>query len=93
MATPVPRRRKTAEPSVRPHVKASLVVCRDLHTRWHAAASLSGMTANAFAVEALTEACKGIVIVDRRKTTDRVRGDDRPREGIGISSDAGEEAA
>jgi hypothetical protein len=78
MATPAPRRRKPAFASVRTHVKASLIVSRDLHTRWHAAASLSGVTANAFAVEVLAEALRGIIVVDRRKSSDPGESEDRP---------------
>jgi hypothetical protein len=51
------------------------------------------MDRSAFAVEALTEACKGIIIVDRRKSSDRVRESDRQGVVGGISPDAGDEAA
>jgi hypothetical protein len=78
MATPAPRRRRSAAPPVSNTVKASLIVSRDLHSRWHAAACLRGVTANAIAVEALTEALRGIIVVDRRKTADPVETEDRP---------------
>jgi hypothetical protein len=62
------KRRKSkgadAEPSGT--VKTSLVIGRDLHSRWQAAASLTGMTANALAVEALTAAVRWVVIHDKR---------------------------
>jgi hypothetical protein len=51
------------------------------------------MDRSAFAVEALTEACKGIIVVDRRKASDRARGEDRQDPAIGISPDGSEEAA
>jgi hypothetical protein len=83
MATPAPRRRKSAVASVSTTVKSSIVVSRDTHTRWQAAASIRGMTANAFAVEALTEALRGIVVIDRN----RVEKSYRQGPGFGISSD------
>jgi hypothetical protein len=73
-------------------VKASILVGVELHARWAAAAALRGMDRSAFAVEAIAEACRGVVIVDRRKASDRVRVDDRPREGIGINPDDQEAA-
>ncbi len=36
------------------------------------------MDRNAFAVDALKRALEGIVVVDRRKTADRVKTHDRP---------------
>jgi hypothetical protein len=74
-------------------VKASILVGVELHARWAAAAALRGMDRSAFAVEAIAEACRGIVVVDRRKTSDRVRGEDRQGVVGGISPDAGGEAA
>lgn len=67
-------------------VRASLTVGVDLHARWSAAASLRGMDRNAFAVEALTEALKGLVIIDRRGKSDA--GADLPGQGKGSASDA-----
>jgi hypothetical protein len=73
-------------------VKASILVGVELHARWSAAASLRGMDRSAFAVEAIAEACKGIIVVDRRKSSDRVDKSDRPS-GVGLVSSAEEEAA
>lgn len=67
---PAPRSRKSAAPQAGRTVKASLLVDVETHARWSAAASLGGMTNNAFAVEALKAALKGIVVVDRRKSGD-----------------------
>jgi hypothetical protein len=89
MATPVPRRRKSADAAISPTVKSSLHVSRELHSRWQAAASIRGMTANAFAVEALTEALRGIVVIDRN----RAKPDDRRVQELGISPDDEDEAA
>lgn len=86
MATPAPRRRKSAEAAISAQVKSSLTVGRDLHSRWQAAASLRGMTANALAVEALTEALRGIVVVDRS----RVKVAGQQGQATGISPDADE---
>ena len=66
MATDRPRRRKSAAPPERKTVKTTLIVGVDLHARWSAAASLRGMDRNAFAVEALSAALRGLVIIDRR---------------------------
>jgi hypothetical protein len=93
MATPAPRRRKPADAAKGATVKSSLIVSRHLHCRWHAAASLSGMTANAFAVEALTVALRGIVVHDRRKLADRAMIDDRRTDGDGSNLDADDQAA
>jgi hypothetical protein len=70
VATTPTRRRTSAEAPARKSVKTSLVVDVELHARWSAAASLRGMDRNAFAVECLRGALKGIVIIDRRRSHD-----------------------
>ena len=50
------------------------------------------MDRNAFAVDALKRALEGIVVVDRRKTADRVKTHDRPDLRIPISSDEADAA-
>jgi hypothetical protein len=45
------------------------------------------MTANAFAVEALTEALRGILVIDRTKSPGSVEKSDRQGPALGISSD------
>jgi hypothetical protein len=50
------------------------------------------MDRSAFAVEAITAACRDIIVVDRRKPADRSKTGDRSDQGPGISSDE-EEAA
>lgn len=71
MAAQSPRRRGSAAPPAQKTVKTSLVVDVELHSRWSAAASLRGCDRNAFAVEALRSALKGIVVIDRsRKSAD-----------------------
>jgi hypothetical protein len=80
MATPAQRRRKSADAAVSATVKSSIVVSRDLHTRWHAAASMRGMTANALAVEVLAEAFRGIVVIDRN----RAKTDGSASRGLGV---------
>jgi hypothetical protein len=87
VSSPAPRKRKTAVPQGRTSVKASLLVDVETHARWSAAASLRGMDRNAFAVEALKEALRGIVVVDRRKGSDRSVGKDRPDLEGELSSD------
>jgi hypothetical protein len=58
-----------------------------LHARWSVAANLSGMDRNAFAVEALKKALEGIVVVDRRKPSDRLKNDDRLEQRVEINAD------
>lgn len=89
MAAPTPRRRKSAEAAISDTVKSSLIVSRDLHSRWQAAASLRGMTANALAVEALRVALRGIVVIDKN----RVKTVDRPSEGADVNLEGQDEAA
>jgi hypothetical protein len=93
MPAPAPRRRKSAVTVIRTPVKSSIVVSREIHCRWQAAASLRGMTANAFAVEALTRALHGIVVIDRSKMPDHVETTDRREGGLHINSPTGESAA
>jgi hypothetical protein len=88
-----PRRRKSAAPPSGKTVKASVLVGVELHARWSAAAALRGIDRSAFAAEAIAEACRGIIVVDRRKAADRVKTDDRPSQGGVISPDVEEEAA
>jgi hypothetical protein len=68
-------------------VKASILVGVELHARWAAAAALRGMDRSAFAVEAIEAACKGIHIIDRRKTAGPVGYIDRQGPALGISTD------
>lgn len=82
-----PRVRKSAVPQASKFVKASLSVDVDLHARWSAAAALRRMDRNAFAVEALTTALKGIHIIDRRKSPASVDTSDRLAPASGLSDD------
>ena len=72
VATDRPRMRKAAPTPTRKLVKTSVLVDAELHARWSAAASLRGMSNTAYAVEALTESLRGLVIIDRRKSAGRV---------------------
>jgi hypothetical protein len=72
-----PRRRKPAAPPSRRQVKASVLVDAELSARWAAAAALRGQTRNAFAIDALTEALRGIVVFDRRKSAGHASPDTR----------------
>lgn len=92
MNAPTPRKRKPAGPQSARVVKASVSVDVALDARSCAAASLSGMDRNAFAVEALKRALEGIVAVDRRKTSDRIKVADRPDQQTATSSDEAEAA-
>lgn len=79
MAAQTPRRRKAAEPPKSKSVKTSLTLDMGLHSRLSAAASMAGMSNNAFVVEVLAEALKGLVIIDRRRNSGDV-GSDSPEE-------------
>ena len=92
MNAPAARKRKAAGPQATRFVRASVTVDAALHAAWSAAASLSGMDRNAFAVEALKKALEGIVVVDRRKPSDRLKNDDRLDQRIERSSDQVEAA-
>ena len=78
MATPAPRKRKAAAPQSERTVKTSLVLGVELHTKLAAAAAMQGVDRNSLAVGILSEALRGIVVVDRRKGADRVKMGDRP---------------
>jgi hypothetical protein len=82
MAPSVPRKRKTAAPQAERTVKTSIVMGASLHLQLAAAAAIAGVDRNALVVEILTEALRGLVVVDRRKPSDRSVGEDRPELGI-----------
>jgi hypothetical protein len=67
MASAKPPRRTPAGAPARTSVKTSLLVDVELHARWSAAASLRGVDRNAFAVEALRTAVKGIIVIDKSR--------------------------
>ena len=52
---------------MRKPVKTSLIIPVELHARLSAAASLRQMDRNAFVIEAITVAVRGIVVSDRTK--------------------------
>lgn len=88
MSAPTPRSRKSAVPQEGRSVKASIQVDARTHALWAAAAALRGMDRSAFAVEAIKEACRGLVIVDRRKHSGSVKINDRLDPSDEISEDA-----
>jgi hypothetical protein len=93
MATPAPRKRRSADPQTERTIKTSLIPDVELHTKLAAAAAMQGVDRNALAVGILSDALRGIVVMDRRKGADRFKTVDRPS-GVGeISSDAEDEAA
>src|SRR4051794_5103640 len=77
MGEPNPRKRKAAVPQTERTLKTSLVMGAQLHLQLSAAASMAGKDRNALAVEILTDALRGIIVVDRRRSTDRSTGKDR----------------
>ena len=66
-------RRKTGK-----SVKASVLVDVELHARWGYCANLRGQDRSAFAVKAIEEACRGVVLIDRRNPKGQARTVDRP---------------
>lgn len=70
MATDRPRQRKAAAPPARKLIKATIVVDVETHARWAAAAALQSMDRSAFAVAALKESLKGVVVFVREKSAD-----------------------
>ena len=81
VATEKPKRRKPADTPASKSIKTSLTVATDLHARWSAAASLRGISNNAFAVEVLTDALRGLLLIDRRKSSgDADSASDKDRE-------------
>jgi hypothetical protein len=93
MPTPAARKRKAATVQDERTVKTSLVMGASLHLQLSAAASMAGKDRNALAVEILTEALRGIVVVDRRKNPGRSGPSDRLGVVDGVNSDVEETAA
>jgi uncharacterized protein (DUF1778 family) len=68
VAAQPPRNRKPAGSAAKDRtVKTSVTVDGSLHARWSAAAALRGQDRNAFAVEAIREAVRHIVLIDRSR--------------------------
>ncbi len=82
------RKRKAATPQSGRTVKASVLVGVELYSRWSAAAALRGVNRSAFAIEALTEATKGIVLFDRANRPDQGKIRDRHDEASVIRETA-----
>lgn len=74
MATDKPKRRKAAPTSASRNVKTSLTLDVDLHSRLSLAASLAGVSNNAFIADVLKDALKGLIVIDKRSS----RGDVDP---------------
>lgn len=66
MSAPKPNKQRPANPQKSKTVKASIVVDSQLNVRWATAAAMAGMDKGRFAALAIEEACRGIVIIDRR---------------------------
>lgn len=86
--TPAPRRRKSAVTQEARTVKTTVVIDADTHVRWAAAAAMANMDRSAWAAAVIREACRGIVVMDRRKTSDRSEGKDRQSVEGPLDSDA-----
>jgi hypothetical protein len=71
VATQGPRRRGSADPPASKTVKATVCLDVGTHARVSAAAALAGLDKSAWMNRAITEALKGIVVIDRRKAAGR----------------------
>ena len=74
MAEPT-RRRAAARPPVNAVVKTSVPLDVETHARLCAAAALQQRDRSALAAEILSEALRGIVIIDKRRSGDPVGSD------------------
>lgn len=79
------RKRKAASTQVRNLVRASILVDVETHAKWSAAASLRRMDRSTFAVNAIAEACRSIVLFDRANGPDQGKSRDRQGEAGPIS--------
>jgi hypothetical protein len=74
-------------------VKTSILIGVRDHALWSACASLRGIDRSAFAVEAIRQACSGLILVDRRaKPKDQVKLGDRLDVEPRVSPDADDAA-
>ena len=76
VATESPRRRKPAAPAKRKYVKTTIKVDVETHSRWALAAAMREMDRSAWAVEVITEALKGLLVIDRRRSPASVDSSD-----------------
>ena len=74
-------------------VKASITIGVRDHALWSACASLRGLDRSAFAVEAIRQACNGIILVDRRKPADQASKSHRLDIAAEITPDGPQDAA
>jgi hypothetical protein len=85
------RRGKAVTSSERP-VKTTLTLDVELHSRLCAKAARRRMGVSALAVEFIRTGLKGLVVIDRSESSDRSKGEDRTRGGLGVI-DSDEDAA
>ena len=74
-------------------LKATFTLDVELVTRINACASLRGLSRDAFAHAAFEEACKGLVLFDRGKSSPRSGSRDRPALASGVNPDDEKDAA
>ena len=68
--------RGSAAPKARKSVMASVRLDVATHARVAAAAALAGMDKSAWMSRAITDALKGVVVIDRRKSPDGAKSPD-----------------
>ena len=77
VAAQTPRRRKNADPSTGRTVKCTVLLRVETHAKLAAAAALRGCDRSTFAAEAIEQALRGVVVIDRRrKPSDHVESSD-----------------
>lgn len=86
------RRKKSTSAPKRNLVRASILIDVELHARWSACAALRRVDRSAFAVDALTEACRSLVLFDRASQSDQAKGKDRLAMTESVSSAVPESA-
>jgi hypothetical protein len=86
------QKRGKAVPSGERPVKTTLTLDVELHSRLCAKAARRRMGVSALAVEFIRAGLKGLVVIDRSESSDRVKADDRTRGGLGVI-DSDEDAA
>lgn len=87
------QKRKPVSASKERPVKTTVSLDVDLHSRLSAMASRRRTSISALAESFIREGLRGFVVIDRSESSDRGKGNDRPSPGLGISSDADDEAA
>lgn len=74
-------------------VKTSISIGVRDHALWGACASLAGVDRSAFAVQAIRQACSGLILVDRRGSKGQAKLHESASEADPVKLDGPEDAA